>query len=74
MYVVGSRRATHSLDRTEAAKLALQILLVSVVVKARHDQRLEGIATDVRIFLRFICPEYDASVKPETRQINAGCG
>jgi hypothetical protein len=47
-------RETYTLNGTEAAKLALKILLVGLVVEARHDQSLEGVASDVGIGLRVV--------------------
>lgn len=45
---------THTLDGTVAAELALEILFISTVVKTRHDQCLESIASDVGIIIGIV--------------------
>ena len=46
---------TYTLDGTEAAELALEILFISTVIKTRHYQRLESISSDVGIVIGVVC-------------------
>lgn len=43
----------YTLNGAETTKLPLEVLLVGLVRESRNDQRLEGVATDVRVFVRF---------------------
>ncbi len=46
---------TYPLNSTKASKLALEILLVGLVAQARHDERLERVATDIGIISGIVC-------------------
>jgi hypothetical protein len=45
----------YTFDGTESRKLSLEILLRSLIAETGDNQRLEGIPSDERIFVRFIC-------------------
>jgi len=46
--------ATYALNRAKSTKLALKVLIIGLVVKARNYQRLKGIASDVWIIVRVV--------------------
>jgi hypothetical protein len=46
---------TYTLNRSEAPKLPLKVLLVRFVAETRHDQCLKCVASDVGIVLRMVC-------------------
>lgn len=45
---------TYTLNRAESTKLLLQIMLIGIIAESCDDQGLEGVATDIGIFGRFI--------------------
>lgn len=45
---------TNTLNRAESTKLLLQIMLIGIIAESCDDQGLEGVATDIGIFGRFI--------------------
>ena len=47
-------RVAYSFNRPESAELALEILFCCIIAKSCNNQGLEGISTNVRIFLRLI--------------------
>jgi hypothetical protein len=51
-----SRRGfAYPLNRSKSRKLLLQIMLGSIIAQPRDDQRLERVAPDIGVFVRFDC-------------------
>ena len=45
---------TYSFNGSKSSELALKVLLCGIVTQPSNDKRLESIATDVLVFLRFV--------------------
>lgn len=44
----------YTLNGPEATKFPLKVVFIGVVAKARDNQSLEGVTSDIRIFTRFV--------------------
>jgi hypothetical protein len=53
---------TYALNRAETTKFSLEILLVCLVAKSRHNHRLESITTNIWVFVRLIWEFVSTSV------------
>ncbi len=53
--VITGGSETDTFNGSEATEFALQVLLVDIVTQASYYQGLEGITTNIGVFVRIIC-------------------